>query len=141
MTTLFFLLVIPFLLFEINTLINTKKAYGFRKTVATKEAFADGEAGDKAAGCLYLTFAMIYFIWGVLGVALSTQWLSFSILIGLGLISALINKALLAIGKPDGVLKMLSLKLDAIVSIILLVDIFLVHFRSDVYTSILMLFK
>lgn len=135
MTTLFFLLVIPFLLFEINTLINTKKAYGFRKTVATKEAFADGEAG-----CLYLTFAMIYFIWGVLGVALSTQWLSFAILIGLGLISALINKLLLAIGKPDGVLKMLSMKLDAIVSAIILVDIFLVHFRSDVYTSILMLF-
>jgi len=141
MTTLFFLLIIPFLLFEINTLFNTKKAYTFRKTVATKEAFAEGDSGDKALGCLYLTFAMIYFIWGVLGVALSSQWLSFAILLGLGLISALINKALLAIGKPDGVLKMLSLKADAIVSIIMLVDIFLVHFRSDVYTSILMLFK
>ena len=141
MTTLFFLLIIPFLLFEINTLFNTKKSYAFRKTVATKEAFAEGDSGDKALGCLYLTFAMIYFMWGILGVALSSQWLSFAILIGLGLISALINKALLAIGKPDGVLKMLSMKVDAIVSIIMLVDIFLVHFRSDVYTSILMLFK
>ena len=141
MTTLFFLLVIPFLLFEVNTLFNTKKSYTFRKNVANKEAFDNGDSGDKAAGCLYLTFAMVYFIWGVLGVALSSQWHSFAILIGLGLISALINKLLLAIGKPDGVLKMLSLKLDAIVSIILLVDIFLVHFRSDVYTSILMLFK
>lgn len=141
MTTLFFLLVIPFLLFEVNTLFNTKKSYTFRKNVANKEAFDNGDSGDKAAGCLYLTFAMIYFTWGILGVALSSQWQSFAILIGLGLISALINKLLLAIGKPDGVLKMLSLKLDAIVSIILLVDIFLVHFRSDVYTSILMLFK
>lgn len=140
MTTLFFLLIIPFLLFEINALFNTRKAYEFRKIVATKEAFANGDSGDKAAGCLYLTFAMVYFMWGIIGVALSSQWLSFAILLGLGLISALVNKLLLAIGKPDGVLKMLSMKVDAIVSIIMLVDIFLVHFRSDVYTSILMLF-
>ena len=140
MTTLFFLLVIPFLLFEVNTLFNTKKSYTFRKNVANKEAFDNGDSGDKAARCLYLTFAMIYFTWSILGVALSSQWQSFAILVGLGLVSAIINKALLAINKPDGVLKMLSMKLDAIVSAIILVDIFLVHFRSDVYTSILMLF-
>ena len=73
MTTLFFLLIVPFLLFEINTLFNTKKSYSFRKSVATKEAFDNGDSGDKAIGCLYLSFAMFYFIWSILGVALSSQ--------------------------------------------------------------------
>jgi hypothetical protein len=136
MTTLFFLLAILFLLYEVYGVINTRSFYEFKKSVADKSSFAE----DKSAGCLYLFIVMPYFIWGILGVALSDQWISFVILFAIGIVTSIISNTLKRIGHPDGVAKMLWLKIDALASAIMLADIFMVHFRGDVYTSILSLF-
>ncbi len=138
MTTLFFLLAILFLLYEVYGVINTRSLYEFKKSVADKSKFNSEE--DRSSGCLYLFLILPYFIWGVLGVALSDQWISFVILFAIGIVTSIISNGLKRIGHPDGVAKMLWLKIDALASAIMLVDIFMVHFRGDVYTSILVLF-
>ena len=136
MTTVFFLLTILLLLYEVYGVLNTRSLYEFKKTVADKSSFAE----DKSTGCLYLFIILPYFFWGVLGVALSDQWISFVILFAIGIVTSIISNGLKRIGHPDGVVKMLWLKIDALASAIMLVDIFMVHFRGDVYTSILVLF-
>jgi hypothetical protein len=136
MTTVFFLLTILFLLYEVYGVVNTRSLYEFKKTVADKSSFAE----DKSTGCLYLFIILPYFFWGVLGVALSDHWISFVILFAIGILTSIISNGLKRIGHPDGVVKMLWLKIDALDSAIMLVDIFMVHFRGDVYTSILVLF-
>jgi len=130
MTTLFFLLTMFFILYEVYALFSTRKFYEFKKAIAAKPD------KNKSDGCLLISLVIPYIIWCVLGVALSDQWLSFLVLIGVGVVTSIISSLLKIADLSDGKLKLLLIKIDALISIILLVDIFMVHFRGDVYTSI-----
>lgn len=133
MTTAFFLLTVFFILYEAYALFSTRKFYEFKRAIAVKP---DKKKSD---GCLLISLVIPYIIWCVLGVALSDQWLSFLVLIGVGVVTSIISSLLKIADLSDSKLKLLLIKIDALISIILLVDIFMVHFRGDVYTSITVL--
>ena len=120
MTTIFFLLTVFFILYEAYALFSTRKFYEFKKAIASNK--------NKSDGCLLISLVISYLIWCALGVALSDQWLSFLALIGVGVVTSIISYLLKIADLSDGKLKMLLLKMDASISIIMLVDIFMVHF-------------
>lgn len=130
MTTLFFLLTMFFILYEVYALFSTRKFYEFKNAIAVKSN------KNKPVGCFLISLVIPYLIWCVLGVALSDQWLSFLVLIGVGIVTSIISYLLKIADLSDGKLKMILIKIDALISIIILVDIFMVHFRGDAYTSI-----
>jgi len=125
MTTIFFFLCLAYFLYELSVLSNPRKSIEKLKKLSDAEFMKnpDTPASEKNSGCSFALFASTYFIWSFIGLAYSYQWLSFAILIVIGFVHMAINK----IYKKT----ILSTFIDALVSSLIILDIFVQHYHPE----------
>jgi hypothetical protein len=137
MTSLFFLITIAFLFHEIGTAINPSKSVKWLKKVKDKEYFKspETETSEKLGGCWFAVVQMLYFLWCVLGLAFAHQWISFGLLFVIGIFAGLVQKGFRMKGWEESRLALFMRRIDSIICSVILLDIFMCHFRSDFWGS------
>lgn len=135
MTALFFLIGTIFLFHELTVFYNPRKFAALTKKMTDKEWIRskETETKDKVNGCLYLLINISYVIWCVIGLAFSTQWLSFIVLFVVGIIYGLTNKAFRMKNMDQSVLAMGVKSLDALICAFVIFDIFMTHFQGNIW--------
>jgi hypothetical protein len=133
MTSLFFLITIAFLFHEIGTAINPSKSVKWLKKLKDKEYFKSPEieTSEKLGGCWFATGQMLYFFWCILGLAFATQGISFALLFVIGIFAGLVQKGFSKKGWEESRLALFMRRVDSIICSVILLDIFMCHFRSD----------
>lgn len=139
MAHLFYLLGVFFLLHEINISRYPKKYLDKLRAVGKKEeneeGYEDGkrmvgnfsDMSDKEKGIVRLAFlSLFYFVWLVIGVAFSGQWIVFTGLIAFGLMISFIRRRFY----KNNTRKSISIiKFDAFVSSVTLAFLVINHFH------------
>jgi len=128
MTTFYFLLSILFVMYEINVLSRTADSLAFAKKMKDKDFWRSEIAkDDKSRGCLLVSIRMVFMIWVVIGIALASQWQIFVLLLSASVVHKLISK----IAPEDDLV--ISKKINAAASIIILLWIFMNHFHPGIF--------
>jgi uncharacterized ion transporter superfamily protein YfcC len=135
MTTLFFVLGIVFIVYELSVLKNpSAEAKVIDKLRKDKDYFSSDNLevtkDERNKGCIIVFAQMFYFVWSILGILMATQWKSFVFIFVVSIIAGFLSKIyqkLNLYGKP---LHLFTKRIDALVCILLIVDIVLVHFRD-----------
>jgi uncharacterized membrane protein YbaN (DUF454 family) len=135
MTTIFFLLAIIFFLYELSGFYNPRRSSEHLKNLKKKDFFTSDEIqrDAKLNGCAYAFVNMFYMFWTILGLAFSTQWLSFGILFGLGIVFGMLQKALSMKNLEDSRFSLFLRSVDCLICATVIADIFMVHFQGDLY--------
>jgi hypothetical protein len=125
MTTIFFFLCLAYFLYEITVLTNPRKSIEKLKKLSNAEFMKNPDipASEKTSGCSFTLFAMSYLMWSFIGLAYSYQWLSFAILIVIGFVHMAIAKAYKK--------TILSTFIDALLSSLIILDIFVQHYHPE----------
>jgi hypothetical protein len=76
---------------------------------------------------------MFYLTWTIIGLAFATQWISFALLFLIGAVSGLIQKAFRMKGLDNSKAALGLRSIDALVCAFIIFDIFMTHFRGDVW--------
>lgn len=122
MTSLFFILATFFMLFEIHSIYYPRKHVNFTKKLS-KENYELLKSEEKVKGCLWVFLHLLYLVWAVIGLAISSQWHFFLILLLSGLVFGLISKMLPDTGK------VFIKVVDSSLSATLLAWLFMNHFH------------
>ena len=132
MTSLFFFLAIVFFLYEFATFTSPQKEVDRLKKFTSKEYLEDKEKpkGEALNGCLFILLHLGYMLWTFIGLAFSTQWISFLILVVIGLISGITTKILKRFKLENSILRKGIKVIDGLVCAAIIADIFLVHFNN-----------
>jgi len=125
MTTIFFFLCLAYFLYEITVLTNPRKSIEKLKKLSDTEFMKnpDTPASEKTMSCSFALFASTYLMWSFIGLAYSYQWLSFGILIVIGFVHMAIAKAYKK--------TILSTFIDALLSSLIILDIFVQHYHPE----------
>ena len=132
MTSLFFFLAIVFFFYEFSVFINPQKDVDRINKLTSKEYLEDKEKpkSEKLNGCLFVFLQLGYLLWTFIGLAFATQWVSFLILVIIGL-TAGITSTILKRFKLENSKFRLGIKIiDGLVCATIIADIFLVHFNN-----------
>ena len=128
MTTFYFLLSILFVMYEINVLSRTADSLALSKRMKDKEFWrSETEKDIKSRGCLVISMNMIFMMWTVLGIALATQWQIFMLLFS----GAIVNKLISKITAENDLV--IVKRIDAVISIVILLWIFMNHFHPGFF--------
>lgn len=132
MTSLFFFLGVLYFLYEFTVFISPQKEVDRLKKFTSKEYLEDKEKPNKEVlnGCLFVTMHMSYLIWTFIGLAFATQWVSFLILVCMGLISGVTSTILKRFKLEYSIIRKGIKIIDALVCATVIADIFLVHFNN-----------
>ena len=132
MTSLFFFLAIVFFLYEFVTFTSPQKEVDRLTKYTSKEYLDDKEKpkGEALNGCLFILLHLGYMLWTFIGLAFSTQWISFLILVVIGLISGITTKILKRFKLENSILRKGIKVIDGLVCAAIIADIFLVHFNN-----------
>jgi len=133
MTSIFFILAVFFLFYEIGVALKPAKVNLRLKQLMDKDKFKEAKTEDKIGGCLFAFVQIFYLIWTVLGLAFSFQWISFALLFAIGLVSGLFNKAFRMKKIEDSKVALGLRTIDALLCAFIIFDIFMTHFRGDVW--------
>jgi hypothetical protein len=132
MTSLFFFLAIVFFFYEFTTFLNPQKEVDRLKKFTSKEYLEDKEKpkSETLNGCLFVSLHISYMLWTFIGLAFASQWISFLILVVIGLVSG-ITSSILKRFKLDNSKLRLGIKIiDGLVCAAIIADIYLVHFHN-----------
>ena len=135
MTTLFFVLGIVFIVYELSVLKNpSAEAKVIDKLRKDKDYFSSDNLkvtkDERNKGCIIVFAQMFYFVWSILGILMATQWKSFALIFAVSIIAGLLSKIyqkLNLYGKP---LHLFTKRVDSLVCIFLIVEIVWLHFRD-----------
>ena len=130
MTTLFFLIAIVFMMYEISVIKDANKRIQLTDELKNKKFWEESEKDLKTKGCLFVGMNMMYFAWTVIGIALASQWHMFVLLFSLGIIEGLMLKV---VSKDDRRFVKVT---DAVLSATALLWIFINHFHPGVLPDI-----
>jgi hypothetical protein len=133
MTSIFFILAVFFLFYEIGVALKPSKVNLRLKQLMDKDNFKGLKTEDKIGGCLFSLVQISYLIWTVIGLAFATQWLSFALLFLIGAVSGLVQKAFRMKGLDDTKFALGMRSIDALICAFVIFDIFMTHFRGDVW--------
>jgi hypothetical protein len=126
MTTLFFLIAIVFMMYEISVIRDANKRIQLTDELKNKKFWEESEKDLKVRGCLFVVMNMMYFAWAVIGFALASQWHMFVLLFSLSVIERMMLKI---VSKEDRRLVKVT---DAVLSAATLLWIFVNHFHPGV---------
>jgi hypothetical protein len=132
MTSLFFFLAIVFFFYEFSVFINPQKDVDRINKLTSKEYLEnkDKPKSETLNGCLFVLLHLGYLLWTFIGLAFATQWVSFLILVIIGL-TAGITSTILKRFKLENSKFRLGIKIiDGLVCATIIADIFLVHFNN-----------
>ena len=135
MTSIFFILAVFFLFYEIGVALKPSKVNLRLKQLMDKDNFKGLKTEDKIGGCLFSLVQISYLIWTVIGLAFATQWLSFALLFLIGAVSGLVQKAFRMKGLDDTKFALGMRSIDALICAFVIFDIFMTHFNGDVWGS------
>lgn len=133
MTSIFFILAVFFLFYEIGVALKPSKVNLRLKQLMDKDNFKGLKTEDKVGGCLFSLVQISYLIWTVIGLAFATQWLSFALLFLIGAVSGLVQKAFRMKSLDDTKFALGMRSIDALICAFVIFDIFMTHFRGDVW--------
>ena len=133
MTSIFFILAVFFLFYEIGVALKPSKVNLRLKQLMDKDNFKGLKTEDKIGGCLFSLVQISYLIWTVIGLAFATQWLSFALLFLIGAVAGLVQKAFRMKGLDDTKFALGMRSIDALICAFVIFDIFMTHFRGDVW--------
>ena len=133
MTSLFFILAVFFFFYEIGVALKPSKAALRLKQLMDKDNFKELKTEDKIGGCLFSLVQMFYLTWTIIGLAFATQWISFALLFLIGAVSGLIQKAFRMKSLDDTKFGLGMRSIDALICAFVIFDIFMTHFRGDVW--------
>lgn len=133
MTGIFFILAVYFFFYEIRVALNPSKSTARLKQLMNKEEFKKAKTEDKIGGCLFSLVQISYLIWTVIGIAFATQWLSFALLFFIGVVAGLVQKAFRMKGLDDTKFALGMRSIDALLCAFIIFDIFMTHFRGDIW--------
>lgn len=130
MTTLFFLIAIVFMMYEISVIKDANKRIQLTDELKNKNFWEESKKDLKTKGCLFVGMNMMYFAWTVIGIALASQWHMFVLLFSLSIIEGLMLKV---VSKDDRRFVKVT---DAVLSATTLLWIFINHFHPGVLPDI-----
>jgi hypothetical protein len=132
MTSLFFFLGVLYFLYEFTVFISPQKEVDRLKKFTSKEFLEDKEKpkSESMNGCLFVTLHMTYMLWTFIGLAFASQWVSFLILVCMGLITGIASNILKRFKLEYSILRKGVKVIDALVCGTVIADIFLVHFNN-----------
>jgi len=133
MTSVFFILAVFFLFYEIGTGLRPSKANKRLKRLMDKDVFKEAKTEEKMGGCLFAFVHMFYLIWTVIGIAFATQWMSFALLFLIGVVSSFVQKAFRMKNLDSSKVALGLRSIDALLCAFIIFDIFMTHFRGDVW--------
>lgn len=123
-TTLFFLLAIVFILYEIYSIplaneefYNELSDFSSKKDKLARKEFAAGNSG-------YFLITLLYFLWLSIGILMASQWMWFAIILCMSFVGSGLRKIL-----PSKVMKWYK-NLDGTATIVILVWVAWSHFHS-----------
>lgn len=132
MTSLFFFLTIVFFFYELNVLLKPGEELARINRISTKDYYtSDAPSSEKAGSCMFALLQMSYFLWTMLGIAFAWQWVSFLVILVVGFIFGFTRRGMKKAGYGEGTPVKALKVLDALVSMLILLDIFMTHFRTD----------
>jgi hypothetical protein len=133
MTNLFFILAVFFFFYELGVALKPSKVNVRLKQLMDKDKFKEAKTEDKIGGCLFSLVHMFYLTWTIIGLAFATQWISFVLLFLIGVVAGLVQKAfrMKSLDNSKAALGMRSI--DALLCSFIIFDIFMTHFRGDVW--------
>jgi hypothetical protein len=136
-TTIFFLLAIFFMIHEIGVFLNPSRSVDITENLKDKNFLKSKEhsSGDKAQGCLFALANLFYLFWSVMGLAFSSQWVPFLFLFVIGVATGLIQKGLSMKNLQRSKFALGLRSLDALICAFVIFDIFMTHFKGDVWGS------
>jgi hypothetical protein len=144
MTTIFYLLTILFIFFEITRFNRIEKIRLALDTIGKKkkedpESELDEESikNLKTNGCFYASVALLYLIWSFIGLALSSHWYLFGILLLIGIFTSILRKIISLVRKSD--YYWLS-RLNSFLSSLVLVSVFFAHFHPEIFNNFIKMF-
>ena len=137
MTSIFFLLAIFFIIHEIGVFLNPSRSVDITENLKDKNFLKSKEhsSGDKAQGCLFALVNLFYFFWSVIGLAFSSQWVPFLFLFVVGVAAGLVQKGLSMKNLQRSKFALGLRSLDAAVCAFVIFDIFMTHFKGDIWGS------
>ena len=133
MTSLFFILAVFFFFYEIGIALKPSKAALRLKQLMDKDNFKELKTEDKIGGCLFSLVQMFYLTWTIIGIAFASQWISFALLFLIGAVAWLVQKAFRMKGLDDTKFALGIRSIDALICAFVIFDIFMTHFRGDVW--------
>jgi hypothetical protein len=133
MTSIFFILAVFFLFYEIGVALKPSKVSLRLKQLMDKDNFKDLKTEDKIGGCLFSLVQMLYLVWTVIGLAFASQWILFALLFLIGAVSGIVQKAFRMKSLENSGLALGLRSIDALLCAFIIFDIFMTHFRGDVW--------
>jgi hypothetical protein len=132
MTSLFFFLAIVFFFYEFSVFINPQKDVDRINKLTSKEYIEDKERpkSETLNGCLFVLLQLGYLLWTFIGLAFATQWISFLILVAIGLIAGISSTLLKRFKLENSKIRVAVKIIDGLVCATIIADIFLVHFNN-----------
>jgi hypothetical protein len=136
-TTIFFLLAIFFMIHEIGVFLNPSRSVDITENLKDRNFLKSKEhsSGDKAQGCLFALANLFYLFWSVMGLAFSSQWVPFLFLFVIGVATGLIQKGLSMKNLQRSKFALGLRSLDALICAFVIFDIFMTHFKGDIWGS------
>lgn len=133
MTGIFFILAVFFLLYEIGAALKPGKVNSRLKLLMDKDGFKKAKTEDKVGGCLFSLVQIFYLTWSIIGLAFASQWISFALLFLIGVVSGLIQKGFRMKSLDNSKVALGLRSIDALLCAFIIFDIFMTHFRGDVW--------
>ena len=133
MTSIFFILAVFFLFYEIGVALKPSKVNSRLKLLMDKDGFKKAKTEDKIGGCLFALVQIFYLTWSIIGLAFAFQWISFALLFLIGVVSGLIQKGFRMKSLDNSKVALGLRSIDALLCAFIIFDIFMTHFRGDVW--------
>lgn len=133
MTSIFFILAVFFLFYEIGVALKPSKVNSRLKLLMDKDGFKKAKTEDKVGGCLFSLVQIFYLTWSIIGLAFASQWISFALLFLIGVVSGLIQKGFRMKSLDNSKVALGLRSIDALLCAFIIFDIFMTHFRGDVW--------
>ena len=132
MTSLFFFLAVVYFLYEFTVLLKPQGEVDRLNKYSSKEYLQnkDKPKAEALNGCVFVLMHMTYLVWTFIGLAFSSQWISFLILVIVGLISGIASSILKRFNLGNSKIRTVIKFVDAAICSSIIADIYLVHFQK-----------
>ena len=135
MTILFFIVGILFAIYEFSVFLNPSKELDvMRKITADKNYFSSDNENvskdERNKGCVIAFIHIFYFLWGIIGITVASQWKLFALLLLIGIVRGLLGKVYKKLKLDGGPVDLFTKSIDSISCCVIIFEIILVHFHE-----------
>ena len=135
MTTLFFIVGILFAIYEFNAFLNPRRELEVMRKIKKDKNYFSSDNGnvskdERNMGCVIAFIHIFYFLWGIIGVSVSSQWKLFALLLLIGIFRGLLVKIYIKLKLDGGPVDLFTKRIDSIACCAIILEIIFVHFHE-----------